>query len=228
MAYATEKQLNFVKSLLSQKDILNNNTLPPAQRDFLGACENRPETFARLAGLDTKRVSNIIQALLDCPDKPKQAPTPVEVATNVATTTTATSEQPVPEPGYFFIVDPTDDVEKFFRVNKGRAGTRWENYTFLSVQASDYFYPIKSHTHRDAVYAEILKDPVNAMNEYGIRLGRCGVCNRTLTDRDSRLRGIGPICAARLDFNEAQADESEINLLTSLGLITDNDNNEEN
>jgi hypothetical protein len=121
----------------------------------------------------------------------------------------------VPE-GYFYIVDPKDNTEKFYRVTKGRPDTRWAGFTFLSVQASDYFYAIKEKPYRDRIFAEILKDPVTAMNEYGMRLGRCGVCNRTLTDRDSRLRGIGPICAERL---YGQANDEEVDILSQLGLL---------
>lgn len=31
---------------------------------------------------------------------------------------------------------------------------------------------------------------------YGQKLGHCGICGRTLTDEESRARGIGPTCAA--------------------------------
>jgi hypothetical protein len=124
----------------------------------------------------------------------------------------------LPPQGYFFIVDPTesdpDKVEKFFRVRHGREDTRWEGYAFLDVQASDFFYPVRDPRRRSLIFAEILKDPVSAMNEYGMRLGRCGVCNRTLTDRHSILRGIGPICAERLGPTQEQSD-----LLKRLGLI---------
>jgi hypothetical protein len=33
-----------------------------------------------------------------------------------------------------------------------------------------------------------------AARRYGQELGRCGVCNRTLTDETSRAYGIGPVC----------------------------------
>lgn len=37
-----------------------------------------------------------------------------------------------------------------------------------------------------------------AMALYGREIGRCGVCNRTLTDETSRARGIGPDCYSRM------------------------------
>jgi hypothetical protein len=87
------------------------------------------------------------------------------------------ADKPVPDAGYYFVVDPTSNPagkESFFRVSKPTDG-RWEGYTFLSIQASDDFYPIKDKQRREIIFSEILKDPINAMNEYGIRLGRCGV-----------------------------------------------------
>jgi hypothetical protein len=32
---------------------------------------------------------------------------------------------------------------------------------------------------------------------YGMLIGKCGVCGRTLTDEESRANGIGPVCAER-------------------------------
>ncbi len=34
----------------------------------------------------------------------------------------------------------------------------------------------------------------DAMEQYGQLTGRCGCCHRTLTDPQSKLRGIGPDC----------------------------------
>ena len=216
----TDPQMKFIKDLIAGRNLAQLND---AQREFLLA---EPSQLDRL---DKKQASNVIKALLECP-KVEAVKIEVEQPRPLIAPDTSTAPQQevskpsVPmaeincdvEPGYFFIVDPTDGKEKFFRVNKGK--DRWEGYTFLAVQASDFFYPIKSPEHRKAVLAEIAKDPVNAMNQYGIRLGRCGVCNRTLTDRDSILLGIGPICAARLS---AQPSESDLNLLAQLGLTKD-------
>jgi hypothetical protein len=37
-----------------------------------------------------------------------------------------------------------------------------------------------------------------AMARYGMEMGRCGRCNRTLTDNVSRAIGLGPDCAAKM------------------------------
>jgi Family of unknown function (DUF6011) len=119
----------------------------------------------------------------------------------------------------YFIVDPTNNEERFFKVSKP---VDWKGNPTgevnLEVQASDYFYPVTDAKHRMAVYREIQKDPTNAMNLYGIKLGVCGVCGRTLTDRDSILRGIGPICASRLMMEDAQATDEQLDMLTKLGI----------
>jgi hypothetical protein len=211
-------QLKFVGDLIASQDM---SSLNEAQREFL--------LTGDIKRLSMEQASAVIKTLLACPKKAKPAveqprplisdPDAIQPNQPVQPTTPHPTGVPMAEvdcdvePGYFFIVDPTDGKEKFFRVNKGK--DRWEGYTFLAVQASDFFYPVKSPDHRKAVLAEIAKDPVTAMNEYGMRLGRCGVCNRILTDKDSRLQGIGPICAARL---YGQASSDELDLLNKLGL----------
>ncbi len=209
---ASIPQKKFIKDLLGKKDI---SSLPQAQQDFfLSIPEN--ERDEELSRLTSKQASNCIEALLECADKPKPAPPAPAPTPQANESTFAKGEGEMVPEGHFFIVDPTDGKEKFFHVNHGKVGTRWEGYAFLQVQASDFLYPVKSKEHREAVFAEILKDPVKAMNEYGMRLGRCGVCNRTLTDRDSRLRGIGPICAQNLGPSEEQ-----LSILRKLGLVKD-------
>ena len=41
---------------------------------------------------------------------------------------------------------------------------------------------------------EILYDPEGAQADFGKLTGRCGCCGRTLTDPNSKMRGIGPEC----------------------------------
>jgi hypothetical protein len=41
-------------------------------------------------------------------------------------------------------------------------------------------------------------DPQAAMTRYGQELGHCGRCGRTLTDEESRGRGIGPDCWSKM------------------------------
>jgi hypothetical protein len=219
--------MKFIRSLLNQKDW---SGLPAQQVDFLKVVDEEqpddPDKPSILDSMSTKQASNCIQALLACPAKPKPQPTVPQSLPQGATQTSELPTQPTPttpnvppcREGYFYIEDPTEPDPlkrgKFFNVSHGKEGTRWEGYAFLKVQASDYFYPIKDANRREKIFAKIMEDPIQAMNNYGLKLGRCGVCNRTLTDRHSILRGIGPICAARLGPTPDQE-----SLLRRLGFV---------
>ncbi len=91
-----------------------------------------------------------------------------------------------------------DGIVKFYRVNNVTEG-RWAGYTFVDAQASDEYHKV-GREGSARVLAAIAADPQAAMKLYGISLGRCGHCNRTLTDETSRAAGIGPICAGRMGW----------------------------
>lgn len=56
-----------------------------------------------------------------------------------------------------------------------------------------------SRDHVREALASIALDPLGAAARYGQSIGKCGVCNRTLTNDESRARGIGPVCAVRME-----------------------------
>lgn len=105
---------------------------------------------------------------------------------------TTPAKEKVPAGHYAILFD---GVTKFFRVDKPDKG-KWAGYTFVKEQASDEYYPVRGQRQRN-VLAEIEKDPRAAAIAYGRELGRCSICNRTLTDPDSIANGIGPVCATR-------------------------------
>lgn len=104
-------------------------------------------------------------------------------------------ETPVVDSGYYAVTE--DNELRFFKVDRVTEG-RWKGYTFLKRQSSDLVWPIKSKERREAVLALIAAEPREAMIRYGQEIGRCGHCNRTLTDETSRAAGIGPVCASRV------------------------------
>jgi hypothetical protein len=58
--------------------------------------------------------------------------------------------------------------------------------------------PVRGAT-RDAALSAIVEMGVEESRaRYGQKVGRCGICNRHLTDKLSRDRGIGPDCWAKL------------------------------
>lgn len=86
-----------------------------------------------------------------------------------------------------------DGILKFFKVKNGRKA----GFVFLDIQASDDWHAIRNVTRIHAVLALIAVDAKAAMIRYGIELGECGRCGKTLTDEASRAAGIGPVCAGR-------------------------------
>jgi hypothetical protein len=85
-----------------------------------------------------------------------------------------------------------DGVLKFYRVSKGKG--QWAGRTFLEIQASDDRHPIRNAKMREEILAQIAEAPEEAATRYGVELGSCYRCGRTLTDETSRALGIGPDC----------------------------------
>lgn len=60
--------------------------------------------------------------------------------------------------------------------------------------------------YRGALYdalRAIMADPAGSASRYGLELGRCSVCDRDLTDAESRRLGIGPVCRKAYGFDES-------------------------
>lgn len=92
-----------------------------------------------------------------------------------------------------------EKVWRFFRVDRPQTG-RWAGYTFVKRQAGDEEYPVKNLSAVADILKEISFDPQSAAENYGLQLGKCGCCQRTLTNPDSIKRGIGPICAEKIGW----------------------------
>jgi Family of unknown function (DUF6011) len=100
----------------------------------------------------------------------------------------------VPE-GYYAI--DIDGTVKFYRVTRPTEG-KWKGRLFVSVQASDDFYSVKNKEKILEILEAILDQGVKiSQARYGKEIGRCGICNRTLTDEVSIARGIGPVCLGK-------------------------------
>jgi len=97
-------------------------------------------------------------------------------------------------------------ITKFFKIDKIEEG-KWSGWVFVKILASDVLHkqgsqkPNQAYTGNNQDYmAEIAKDEQKAMTLFGKEIGRCGHCGRTLTDEESRKRGIGPICSERMGW----------------------------
>ena len=167
----SEPQVNFIKRLCQERDL---DKLTKQQYDWLESAE--------LETLNRGQASRVITALKELP---KRAYTPTMLWPSV--------------PAGRYAIDDLDGVTKFYKVDRPEDG-RWAGMVFVSVQASDEFYPVKHREARRDILNEIEKDPQAAMLRYGQEIGRCGHCGRTLTNEESRARGIGPICYARMGW----------------------------
>ena len=92
------------------------------------------------------------------------------------------------------------DIEgklRFFRVNSPESG-KWSGFTFVNEIIGGGFAEDRGFSIKGGFKATVISiigdDPKSAMARYGLNMGRCGVCNRDLTDEESRLLGIGPVC----------------------------------
>jgi hypothetical protein len=109
---------------------------------------------------------------------------------------TPTAAEPVPAGHY--AIGPEGDT-KFYRVQYGKAGGKWEGFLFIDVQASDDYHPVKDTAVKGAIIDAIKKQGILASTQrYGHELGVCGVCHKTLTDPQSIADGIGPVCQSKL------------------------------
>lgn len=126
----------------------------------------------------------------------KTSGTTIDHVRNCAQVHYAAKSKPAAEPivpaGRYAL--ETDGVVKFYVVDRPESGA-WKGRTFLSVLASDDKHPIKQPAAKVAILANIADDVKGAMVRYGLELGKCGRCGRTLTNAESRAAGIGPRCA---------------------------------
>lgn len=94
--------------------------------------------------------------------------------------------------------DGISTVTKFYRVRSGEG--KWEGKTFVDVQAGDDWFPIRGLSARVVLKAIDHITPKVASLCYGVLIGSCGICGRTLTNAVSIDRGIGPICADKMGW----------------------------
>lgn len=189
----TEKQVSFMRSLAQQVA----NTLPSKHSGI-------PEVVEIELGqeMTKRRASAFIDRLLVLREEAKQ-----EAARATRPKAKGTGLDLSKLTGGYYAVR-TEDGVKFFKVDVVREdGNKWDGWVFVRAQASDDLYRIGSQRPGETymgkaadALAEIVKDEQAAFALYGHELGKCGVCGRTLTDEESRARGIGPVCAAKVGF----------------------------
>lgn len=108
--------------------------------------------------------------------------------------------------------DPGCPIELLEGAPEGRYAIDWgldgaERVEFYQIkeralyrQAGDDLLAIGNLDHVNKALAHIKADPKAASILYGLKLGKCGVCGRTLTNQESRDQGIGPICIKKMGW----------------------------
>jgi hypothetical protein len=108
--------------------------------------------------------------------------------------------------------DPGCPVVMFEGVPEGRYAINWgtaevEDVKFYQIkeavlyaQASAELWQVKDTEQVAKVLVAVKADPKAASILYGLKLGQCGVCGRTLTNQESRDFGIGPICRDKMGW----------------------------
>lgn len=168
----TQKQIDFFNALLSGKQMTD---------------EQRERMVSAKAIMTRSSISSSIQWMVSLPWIPR-APNPVNGPAVVQHSQTVKIEE-----GSYAITHPLDNTLHFYEVRKPTEG-KWAGFVFLSELSGENHIPMRDRGPRETVYAEIAKDVVGALKLYGQKIGRCGHCNKQLTDEVSREFGIGPVC----------------------------------
>lgn len=84
----------------------------------------------------------------------------------------------------------------FYRVRRPITG-KYAGRTYVDRYSSDSVVRMPWGEAADVLDA-IARNPLQSAILYGQRTERCGICHRKLTKKESRERGIGPVCASRM------------------------------
>lgn len=94
------------------------------------------------------------------------------------------------------VINGAVNATAFYKVDRPTEG-KWAGFVFVKLMVSDEEQRM-SRAAGDAILRKIAAvGAENAAARYGHELGECGMCGRTLTNDESRARGIGPLCAAK-------------------------------
>lgn len=207
---ASEGQVRFIASLLAERNWVEalpatfarrageistainvvNGTAPSGQSfqeeltaPFVGGKVNQVLNFMEWKPLTKKGASALIDWLGNLPRKAAPAPAP-QVTTEV------------PAGRYAVLNDEgaLNDIA-FYVVDRPEEG-KWAGYTFVSRMESDSEIRVPRNQVQ-TILAKIAADLPEASRRYGREMRKCGVCNRSLTNKASRDAGIGPDCAQR-------------------------------
>lgn len=168
----TKPQLSYINDLLNEREIENVAELKDQAKELTKHTASR--WITRLKQLPKRHASMV----------PQRGATP-SVKSKV--------------PSGRYAITGTDGTTDFYKVDRPTAG-RWAGYTFVKLQVSDEYQRVPLRNQQGILDRIEADGPEQASKRYGKELGHCGVCGRTLTNNDSIERGIGPICAGKMEW----------------------------
>jgi len=201
---ASAKQLKWLRDLLIQHDYSN---FPDDWRDY---CDFIKEAFDRCtqAGYDSGELNNWLA--VHFVDREVSQDTFKKLLPRLQSAPKSKSpgwyhEYPdasLPVPAGRYGIHTKDDAANklaFYVVDRPEEG-KWAGKVFVSMLISDNKQRLPF-----AIQAAVLRKIAavgaeTASATYGWEFKRCGVCGRGLTNDDSRERGIGPVCAAKMGW----------------------------
>jgi Family of unknown function (DUF6011) len=101
--------------------------------------------------------------------------------------------------GRYAILHPETQQPYFYRVATGKESGKRRCQRMVGAPG-DFRYLSIRESEIKAVMDMIKQDPATHSQMFGILVGACGVCGSPLTDPDSIERGIGPICARKMEW----------------------------
>lgn len=103
-----------------------------------------------------------------------------------------------------YAVDNFDGEVTFLKVDRVTTG-KWAGWVFVKqVLGGGSEHPLGKQRPGDSytgtferLIRKVLENPLEAARRYGLELGICSDCGRTLTNAESREYGIGPVCRGK-------------------------------
>jgi hypothetical protein len=163
----TEKQLAFIARLRAERD--EDDTALPSTK---------------------KAASDEINRLMALP-KPSKKKLEAQPASK--------PKEKLPDvPAGYYAIDNTDSATNsigFYRVDRPTKG-KWEGFTFVKRVVGGRVDERVPRGQTADILQRIIKAGIDQAGfRYGQEIGQCCACNHTLTNDESRAKGIGPECA---------------------------------
>jgi hypothetical protein len=195
---ASYRQLNYLRDLVSQRDLNDEAKRALEARiavqqelnDKHGDCA--PPLAA--AGLTKRKASEFIERLNGLPKRAPKRPAdaPRDIMSDIARDAGHGVPSPDDLPAGYYAIKNADGELRFYHVHRRRDNPK---FVRLYVQHGQDDSEIPWGREMRAILTAIVEaEPFQCAMRYGQHIGECSECHTRLTNRISRLLGIGPIC----------------------------------